>query len=226
MFTLGSISSFCTFKINHGGSFTNTVSGKSYIDGLVDHFDFLDMDVFSVHKLDDMMAVLRYNDGGIMFYHFMILETDFDSGLLPLGTDQEVIQLARYVLNHKEINLYIELGNNRVVPCFKSPLKVRIEEVEGNHSPEINRLIERVIPLGGVQFEDNHGKKDVDTGDEHQPKRDVDPVDDYEVMGDVDAEYGGGKIYMMLSCLRMNTVEIRKVLVSVLGVRVVGVRII
>ncbi|CAI9290671.1 unnamed protein product [Lactuca saligna] len=91
---LGSISSFCTFKINHGGSFTNTVSGRSYIDGLVDHFDFVDMDVFSLHELDDMMAVLGYNDGGIMFYHFMIPKTDLHSGLLPLGTDQEVIQLA------------------------------------------------------------------------------------------------------------------------------------
>ncbi|CAI9277770.1 unnamed protein product [Lactuca saligna] len=60
----GSISSFCTFKINHGGSFTNMVSGRSYIDGLVDHFGFVDIDVFSVHELDDMMEVLGYNDGG------------------------------------------------------------------------------------------------------------------------------------------------------------------
>nr|KAJ0196211.1 hypothetical protein LSAT_V11C700371490 [Lactuca sativa] len=105
----GSISSFFTFKINHGGSFTTTVSGRSYIDGLIDHFDFVDMDVFSVHELDDMMAVLGYNDGSIM-----------------------------YVPNHKEINLYIEHGNTRVVPYFKSSLKVRIEEVEGNHSTEMN----------------------------------------------------------------------------------------
>ncbi|CAI9273299.1 unnamed protein product [Lactuca saligna] len=88
------------FKLLHiqdisWGSFTNTVSGRSYIDGLVDHFDFVDMDVFSVHELDDMMVVLGYNDGGIMFYHFMIPETDLECGLLPLGTDQEVIQLAR-----------------------------------------------------------------------------------------------------------------------------------
>ncbi|CAI9302759.1 unnamed protein product [Lactuca saligna] len=139
MFTC-SISSFCTLKINHGGLFTNTESGRLYIDGLVDHFDFVDMHVFSAHELDDMMAVLGYNDGGIMFYHFMILETDLDSRLLPLGTDQEVIQLARYVLNHNEINLYIEHGNTRVVRYFKSPLKVRIEEVEGNDSPEMNRV--------------------------------------------------------------------------------------
>ena len=102
--------------------------------------------------------------------------------------------------------MYIEHGNNRVVPYFKSPLKVRIEEVEGNHSPEMNRVrmkrksigscskkldlnestdlsklivpYEPVInkkhsvdrendPFRGVQFEDNHGKKDVDTWDEH-----------------------------------------------------------
>nr|KAJ0201911.1 hypothetical protein LSAT_V11C600323540 [Lactuca sativa] len=134
----GSISSFCTFKINHGGSFTNTVSGRSYIDGLVDHFDFVDMDVFSVHELDDMMAVLGYNDGGIMFYHFMIQEIDLD-----------IIQLARYVSNHKEINLYIEHGNTRVVPYIKSPLKVRIEEVEGDHSPEMNRVrMKRKLAVG------------------------------------------------------------------------------
>ncbi|CAI9259753.1 unnamed protein product [Lactuca saligna] len=78
-----------------GGSFTNTVSGRSYIDGLVDHFDFVEMDVFPVHELDDMMAFLGYNYRGIIIYHFMIPETDLNSGLLPLGTDQEVIQLAR-----------------------------------------------------------------------------------------------------------------------------------
>ncbi|CAI9276738.1 unnamed protein product [Lactuca saligna] len=136
----GSISSFGTFKINHGGSFTNTVSGRSYIDGLVDHFDFVDMDVFSVHELDDMIAFLGYNDGGIMFYHFMILETDLDSALLPLGTNQEVIRLARYVLNHKEINFYIKHGNTRVVSYLKSTLKFRIEEVEEIDSPEMNRV--------------------------------------------------------------------------------------
>nr|KAJ0192503.1 hypothetical protein LSAT_V11C800401340 [Lactuca sativa] len=32
------------------------------MEGLVDHFDFVDMDVFSVNELDDMMAVLRYNN--------------------------------------------------------------------------------------------------------------------------------------------------------------------
>nr|KAJ0226255.1 hypothetical protein LSAT_V11C100040370 [Lactuca sativa] len=110
-----------------------------------------------------------------MFYHFMIIETNLDSGLLPLGTGQEVIQLARYVHNHIEINLYIENENTRVVPFFKSLLKVRIEKFEGDHSPEINR------------FEDNQGKRVVNIGDDHQPKGDINPVDDYEVMGDVDA---------------------------------------
>ncbi|CAI9303622.1 unnamed protein product [Lactuca saligna] len=124
----------------------------------------------------------------------MIPKTDLDSGLLPLGTDLEVIQVARYVPNHKEINLCIEHGKTRVVPYFKSPLKVRIEEVHGDHSPEMDRLIERVIPLGGgVRFEDKQGKRVINTGDDHQPKGDVDPVDDYEVMRDVDAEYGGPK---------------------------------
>ncbi|CAI9269606.1 unnamed protein product [Lactuca saligna] len=116
------------------------VSGRSYIDGLVDHIDSVDMDVFSIHELANMMAVLGYNDGGIMFYHFKILEIDLDSGLLLCGTDQEVIQLARYVSNHKEINLYIEHGNTKVVPYFKCPFKVRIEEVEGDNSPEMKRV--------------------------------------------------------------------------------------
>ncbi|CAI9279394.1 unnamed protein product [Lactuca saligna] len=172
-----SISIFCTFKINHVGSFTNTVYARSYIDGLVDHFDFVDMDVFSVHELDDMMAVL-----GVVHY-------------------------------------------------FKSLVKVRIEEVEGNDSPELNRvkmkrksigscskkldlnestnLSKLIVPyepvinkkhsvdresdlFKGYSLRITMVKKNVDTGDEHQPKGNVDLVDDYEVMGDVDAEYGGG----------------------------------
>ncbi|CAI9282663.1 unnamed protein product [Lactuca saligna] len=113
---LGSISSFCTFKINHAGSFTSTISGRSYIDGLVDHFDFVDMDVFLVHELDDMMVVLGYNDGGIMFYHFMIPKTYW------------------------------------IVNCY--PLA----------------LIRKSFNWQGVVFENNHGKKVVDTRDDHQPK--------------------------------------------------------
>ncbi|CAI9265139.1 unnamed protein product [Lactuca saligna] len=50
-----------------------------------------------------MMAVLGYNDGGIRFYHFMIPETDLDSRLLPRGTDQEVIQLARVRMKRKSV---------------------------------------------------------------------------------------------------------------------------
>ena len=70
----------------------------------------------------------------------MILETNLDSGLLPLITNQEVIYLARYVPYHKEINLYIEHGSTRIVTYFKSLLKVHIEEIEWDASPKINKV--------------------------------------------------------------------------------------
>nr|KAJ0208842.1 hypothetical protein LSAT_V11C400206680 [Lactuca sativa] len=206
--------SFCTFKINHGGSFTNTVSGRSHIDGLVDHFDFTDMDVFSVHKLDDMMAVLGYN---VLPFHdpihglgWWIVTPWHRSGSHSAG------KVCAY---HKEINLYIEHGNTRVVPYFKSLLKVRIKEVEGNQSLEMNRVRMKRKSVGScskkldlnestdlskliVPYEPVINKKhlvdresDPFRGyrDDHQPKGDVDLVDDYEVMGDVDVEYGGEK---------------------------------
>ncbi|CAI9286315.1 unnamed protein product [Lactuca saligna] len=127
--------------MNHKGWFTNTVLGRSYTKGLVDHFDFVDMDVFLVHELDDMMAVLGYDDGGIMFYHFMIPETELDSGFYPFGNDQEVIHLARYVPNHKDINVSFEHGKTRIVPYFKSPLKFWIEGIKGDDSPTMNTFI-------------------------------------------------------------------------------------
>ncbi|XP_052620808.1 uncharacterized protein LOC128126749 [Lactuca sativa] len=132
------LSSFCTFKIHHGGMFTK-YPGRRYVGGSIDYVDYVDMDVFSVHELDDMMKEIGYINGEPIYYHFLIPEIEIDYGLLPLGNDSDVLLLSKHVANHKEIMVYTEHGTTRLHTYFMSPNKVVLEEINEPISPELNR---------------------------------------------------------------------------------------
>ncbi|CAI9289984.1 unnamed protein product [Lactuca saligna] len=132
------LSSFCTFRIHHGGMFTK-YPGRRYVGGSIDYIDYVDMDVFSVHELDDMMKEIGYINGEPIYYHFLIPEIEIDYGLLPLGNDSDVLLLSKHVANHKEIMVYTEHGTTRLHTYFMSPNKVVLEEINEPISSELNR---------------------------------------------------------------------------------------
>lgn len=65
----------------------------------MEYVDYVDMDVFSVHELDDMFKEISCINGEAAYYHFIIPNIEIDFGLLPLGNDSYVLQLSKYVPN-------------------------------------------------------------------------------------------------------------------------------
>ncbi|CAI9269498.1 unnamed protein product [Lactuca saligna] len=154
------LSSLCTFKIHHGVMFTKYL-GRRYVGGSIDYVDYVDMDEFFVHELDDMLKEICYINGEPTYYHFLIPEIEIDYGLLPLGNDSDVLLLSKHVANHKKIMVYTEHGTTRLHTYFMSPNKLVLEEINEPISPELNRK-RSVVPFG-------HFNRDVVKDDGVQP---------------------------------------------------------
>lgn len=93
------------------------------MDAKVYYVDYLDIDVLSVHELDAMIHELGCVKVETIYYNFHILEVDLDFALLPLGCDQDVLKLGKYVDHHnKEIYKYNEHSQTMVHMYFISPL--------------------------------------------------------------------------------------------------------
>ncbi|CAI9269081.1 unnamed protein product [Lactuca saligna] len=130
---------FFTLKIHHGGFFTK-FPGRKYIEGRLSFFDFVDTDLFSVHDLNDMIREIGYSKDDTMYYHYRIPNLDLDFRLKALGNDQDVISMAQYVPQNGVINVYVEHGSTRLHTYFMSPSKAVIEQLDGDPSPELNRI--------------------------------------------------------------------------------------
>ena len=85
VFTKG-YDNYLTLKIHYSGIFTKS-PGRKYIDGTVSYVDDVDIDLFSIHELDDMVRELGYKGEHIVYYHLCILKFPSDYELLPLCND-------------------------------------------------------------------------------------------------------------------------------------------
>nr|KAJ0195313.1 hypothetical protein LSAT_V11C700377770 [Lactuca sativa] len=105
-----------SIKLHHNGKFTKLLDIK-YIGGEVCYVDYVDIDEFSVHELDAIMLDLGYPDPR------MIELTD---------ESPDVINLSKFILNSKLIEVYTEHGKTNLLTYFMSPNakgKVVIEEL-------------------------------------------------------------------------------------------------
>ncbi|GKA55950.1 hypothetical protein Tco_0755022, partial [Tanacetum coccineum] len=122
-----------SIRLHHGGSFTSS-PGRSYINGQTHIVDELDSDEFSVHEIDSIVEELGNDGHKVMFYHFLKPDSDLDYGLQPLGSDQDVLFMAKYVEEgHKLIDVYVEHERTNPDLYFTSPLKTKrlvIQELE------------------------------------------------------------------------------------------------
>ncbi|GKB58398.1 benzoate carboxyl methyltransferase [Tanacetum coccineum] len=106
-----------SIRLHHGGSFTSS-PGRSYINGQTHIVDELDSDEFSVHEIDSIVEELGNDGHKVMFYHFLKPDSDLDYGLQPLGSDQDVLFMAKYVeeghklIDEVEIEEDVEVLNN------------------------------------------------------------------------------------------------------------------
>ncbi|KAJ9548086.1 hypothetical protein OSB04_020629 [Centaurea solstitialis] len=119
-----------TLKIHHGGLFTKR-PGRQYIQGKISYVDLVDGDELSVHEINAMVKELGYTGKYPMYYHFLTPDCNLDVGLRALGNDQDVLNLMKYTLTTKVIEVYTEQIITTVFTYNKSPggPKVVIEEL-------------------------------------------------------------------------------------------------
>nr|GEW79284.1 transposase, mutator type [Tanacetum cinerariifolium] len=175
-----------TLEIHHEGFFTKG-SGRRYMNGKVSWFDSVDIDEFSVIELRDMFMKLGYKEQDTMFFHCRIPNADLDSGLLPLDCDSGVLNLAKYVGNHKVIELYMELRLSSLDVTERSFKKPKVT-FEGLDVPQQSKTIvidEDVSKNSGdVRGQSIGINKQLDEDSDYMEDEE-NPIDDVEVdMGD------------------------------------------
>ncbi|KAL4566631.1 hypothetical protein LXL04_030751 [Taraxacum kok-saghyz] len=133
---------YFTLKLHYGGVFTK-VPGRKYKNGNVAYFDFVDIDLFSVHDINEMVRDIGYLTETPLFYQYCKPNICLDYGLMPLGNDQDVLTMTAYIPTHREISVYIETGETTTFIYDKSPSKVIIEELDEptQVSPEMDPVI-------------------------------------------------------------------------------------
>ncbi|KAJ9543460.1 hypothetical protein OSB04_023167 [Centaurea solstitialis] len=126
-----------SMKIHHGGVFSGS-PGRQYLNGKVTFVDLVDPDELSVHEFDAIMKYLGYHGTYMMYYHFLIPNSDLDFGLRAFGCDQDVLNLLQYVSQCKIINFYVEHGSTKLKTYFVSPepKRVIIEELHDEPSTD------------------------------------------------------------------------------------------
>nr|GFA59098.1 hypothetical protein [Tanacetum cinerariifolium] len=80
-----------------------------YLNGHVDIFDIVDIDMFIVVALNMMVVQLGYTgESEPLFYYYLRLLTSLDEGLYALACEEDVRCLSTLVRSFKLIEVYIE----------------------------------------------------------------------------------------------------------------------
>nr|GEX97298.1 transposase, MuDR [Tanacetum cinerariifolium] len=71
-------------EIHHGGLFSD-LPRRTYVNGIESFIDNVDIDLFYVIELNEMVLLIGYSSDKIMYYQYMIPDHDLDNGLRALG---------------------------------------------------------------------------------------------------------------------------------------------
>ncbi|GJT51519.1 mutator type transposase [Tanacetum coccineum] len=96
-----------SLKIHHGGKFTSRPNRK-YVSGKVAFVDMLESKELNIEVLHKIVKMLKYPAKQSQFYQFKIPNKTLDWGLRALGKDDDIVNLIKYVSEHKVIDVYIE----------------------------------------------------------------------------------------------------------------------
>ncbi|MFS7957646.1 hypothetical protein Hanom_Chr07g00668821 [Helianthus anomalus] len=152
-------------RLHHGGRLTKS-PGRVYEGGKVNFVDMIDIDIFSVHDISEMMDELGYSVNDHIYYYFQNPEKDVDNGIEDLRSDQDILNLSRHVEFHKVINVFTLHGLNIIKDFFQSPMKpqkgITIEEIDEpgpfaivpskpNVTRRLNSDVDNIGQEGGVR---------------------------------------------------------------------------
>nr|KAJ0185448.1 hypothetical protein LSAT_V11C900489180 [Lactuca sativa] len=94
--------------------------------------------------MDAIMKGLGYSVPLVIYYHFRVPKGDMHFGLRALGNDEDVLNLAQYVKEHKLIRVYTEHGITNLLTYFMDLKPIRkviieqLEETDEHQTPPIN----------------------------------------------------------------------------------------
>ncbi|GKB85586.1 hypothetical protein Tco_0957858 [Tanacetum coccineum] len=74
-----------------------------------------------------------------MYYHYKIPNNNLDYGLQALGNNVDVMNLVRYIDKYRLIEVFIEQEYTVLETYFKSPQKLRLEEIDDLESSALDR---------------------------------------------------------------------------------------
>nr|GEV48284.1 hypothetical protein [Tanacetum cinerariifolium] len=116
-----------SLKIRYAGCFTKSLDSK-YVHGDFDFLDYIDIDEFSVHDVNEMVNKLGFSGRNIVYYSFLKPDMNLDTGLYALGNDDDVRIMSEYIrLGYKMIEVYIEHDKTTVFTyieaAYNTPLK-------------------------------------------------------------------------------------------------------
>ncbi|CAI9276942.1 unnamed protein product [Lactuca saligna] len=117
---------FCML-LYHGGKFTYFPRRK-YVNGKRHYVELLDIESFWVHDIDDMMVKLGHINECLpieMYYHSQRPPCDVNFSLFTLASDDDVRNLAKYVGQHKLIEVSTEHGKTKLHTNSMPPTYVR-----------------------------------------------------------------------------------------------------
>ncbi|GKB30854.1 retrotransposon-related protein [Tanacetum coccineum] len=119
-----------SIRIQHGGKFRR-YPGRMYVNGHVDIFDIVDIDLFTIVVLNMMVVQLGYTcESEPLFYNYLRPLNSLEKRLYALACEEDVRCLATIVRSFKLIEVYIEHGV-MALESYIRPLRFRatIEEI-------------------------------------------------------------------------------------------------
>ncbi|GJW53172.1 mutator type transposase [Tanacetum coccineum] len=142
--------SWFSLKVKYAGFFTESI-GRSYVNDDFAFFDYIDIDEFLVHELNDIVKKIGFSGKTIMYYSFLKSDISLDNGLYALGNDEDVRRMAKYIrLGYNMIEVFIELDKTTVFTyidaAYNTPKsKCVIMEIPDGVSPK-NAPINKMKP--------------------------------------------------------------------------------
>ncbi|GKB89481.1 hypothetical protein Tco_0961753, partial [Tanacetum coccineum] len=102
-----------------------------YVNGRVDIFDMVDIDLFTIVALNMMVLKLGYTgESEPMFYNYLRPLTSLDEGLYDFVCEEDVRFLSTLVRSFKLIEVYIEHGVTVLDSYLRAPrFRATLEDI-------------------------------------------------------------------------------------------------
>nr|GEZ85082.1 transposase, MuDR [Tanacetum cinerariifolium] len=116
----GDYLNYFSLKIHHESYLSNSPDRK-YKDGTFNYFNQVDVDLFSIVDLNNMLEIFSYKNRNAIHYQYKITDRNLYIRLKALRNDQDVLNLINHTTKYQLIEIYYVHKN--------IDLKVVIEEI-------------------------------------------------------------------------------------------------